>query len=158
MMRIVHVLREDLPEILALQHLAFRSEAEMLGCETIPPLMQTLADLEAEFDAGTILKTVSNDGALVGSVRSSLDGGTLRIGKLMVHPDYRGKGYGRQLLAAMEELCPCERFELFTSTASMKNLQLYRRMGYEPFREEALMPGVRLVHLFKVRKDKPDRG
>lgn len=149
MMRVVHAFVEDLPEILALQRLAFRSEADLLGCDTIPPLVQSLPDLVREFEAGMVLKAVSDEGVLAGSVRGCLDGDTLRIGKLMVHPDFQGRGLGRRLLTTMEEECPSERCELFTSVVSARNLELYGSMGYEPFRETELMPGVRLVYLAK---------
>ncbi|WAW00935.1 hypothetical protein NB644_08280 [Oxalobacter formigenes] len=45
-MRILKAQPEDLGIILALQYRAFRSEARLLGNERIPPLMQTLKDLE----------------------------------------------------------------------------------------------------------------
>lgn len=158
MMRIVHACEEDLPEILALQRLAFRSEADLLGCGTIPPMVQSLPDLVREFGEGTVLKAVSDESVLAGSVRGFRDGETLRIGKLMVHPGFQGRGLGRRLLAAMEEECPSCRYELFTSVASNRNLELYRSMGYEPFRETDLMPGVRLVYLAKMRNGSPGRG
>ena len=41
------------------------------------------------------------------------------------------------------------RRELFTSCKSVKNLALYRRQGYRPFREKEIFPGIRLVFLEK---------
>jgi hypothetical protein len=78
---------EDAPEILALQELAYRSEAELYDDWTIPPLTQTLSQIEAEFDTKVFLKAV-HAGRIVGSVRASLDGGTCHIGRLIVHPNY----------------------------------------------------------------------
>ena len=42
--------RNDLQQILDLQYIAYRSEAELLNDFRIPPLLQTLQELQAEFD------------------------------------------------------------------------------------------------------------
>lgn len=55
-LRILKAQPEDLGIILALQYRAFRSEARLLGNERIPPLMQTLKDLEKEYREGIVLK------------------------------------------------------------------------------------------------------
>ena len=57
-MKIVKADKTDLSEILALQHLAYRSEAELLGNFDIPPLKQTLSDLQAEYDKKIFLKAI----------------------------------------------------------------------------------------------------
>ena len=51
-------LETDLPEILALQKLAFQSEAEALNDWTIQPMTETLSEIHAEFNLGPILKAV----------------------------------------------------------------------------------------------------
>ncbi|WP_082790098.1 hypothetical protein [Paenibacillus sp. GM2] len=60
--------RSDLPSILKLQYEAYQSEAEIYG-EMIPPLKQTIGELEEEFDEGIILKAVVHE-EIVGSVRA----------------------------------------------------------------------------------------
>ena len=42
-----------------------------------------------------------------------------------------------------------DRYELFTGHLSERNIRLYRRLGYEKFREEAISPRLRLVYLEK---------
>ena len=49
----------------------------------------------------------------------------------------------------MGSIVPQARYELFTSTQSLRNLRLYERAGYRPFREEEPEPGLRLVFLEK---------
>lgn len=99
------------------------------------------------------LKAADTDGALVGSVRARVEQSRVYVGKLMVHPQRRGKGLGTRLLAALESamgsMVPQARYELFTSTQSLRNLRLYERAGYRPFREEEPEPGLRLVFLEK---------
>ncbi len=119
---------EDLPEILRLQQLAYQSEAALFGNQDIPPLKQTLDEVIEEYNNGIILKMVTENNIIIGSVRAKENNGTVYIGKLMVHPDYRGHGYGTKLLKEIERTFPRKRYELFTSTRSMDNIQLYNKI------------------------------
>lgn len=101
----------DLQEILKLQYLSYQSEAALFGSKDIPPLKQTLNEVIDEFNNGIILKMVI-DNEIIGSVRAKEQNGTVSIGKLMVHPDYRCKGYGSKLLAEIESYFPKKRYEL----------------------------------------------
>ena len=139
----------DAENILALQRLAYQSEARLNDDWSIPPLTQALSELEAEFAAKVFLKAVSGD-KIIGSVRGWLVSGTCLIGRLIVHPDYQGKGIGTLLMQSLEKAFPhAERFELFTGTRSIDNIRLYQRLGYQSFREEDLSPKVRLVFMEK---------
>ena len=53
---------DDAAEILALQKLAYRSEAELNQDFSIPPLTQTQAEIESEFTAKRFLKVCTADG------------------------------------------------------------------------------------------------
>ncbi|MGJ0118583.1 GNAT family N-acetyltransferase [Williamsia sp. MIQD14] len=70
---------------------------------------------------------------LIGAVRGRPVGDTWEIGRLMVAPDMAGQGLGRRLLEQIERAAPrtISRFELFTGARSVRNLDLYRRAGYE---------------------------
>ncbi len=124
---------KDLQEILYLQYLAYQSEAELFGSKDIPPLKQTLAEVIEEFNNGIILKFTDENGTIIGSVRATEKNGTVYIGKLMVHPDHRCKGYGTKLLSEIESCYPDRRYELFTSTRSVDNIRLYEKVGYKIF-------------------------
>lgn len=143
----------DAADILALQRLAYESEARLYGDWTIPPLTQTLEELRAEFDRLVILKAVAGpggDGPLLGSVRAGLDGGVCRIGRLIVRPEAQGRGLGTALLRAVEaHFPPSVRFSLFTGARSEGNLRLYQRLGYQPVREEVVSPALTLIFLEK---------
>ena len=128
--------KEDLEEILKLQYLAYQSEAKLFGNMDIPPLKQTIEEVYDEFQKGAILKAVGDGGVIIGSVRAFCDSGTVYIGKLMVHPSKQGQGIGTQLLLEMEKQYPNQRYELFTSTRSEKNIALYQKLGYKIFDEE----------------------
>ena len=148
-MTILPVTHPDLPAILSLQYLAYQSKAILLQNFSIPPLKQTLAELEAEFESGILLKAVE-DGEIIGSVRARCENGTLLIGKLIVHPAHQGKGIGTQLLHAIEQVSEAGRYELFTSSKSEKNIRLYERAGYRKFMKKQVSPDLSFVYLEKT--------
>ena len=153
-MKIKEAEKRNLREILELQYLAYQSEARLFDNNDIPPLKQTLQEVELEFDRGLFLKLVDENGKIIGSVRAFAEGGTLFIGKLMVHPDHQGLGLGAKLLKAVEEARPHNRYELFTSSKSKKNIQLYQRAGYKMFKEHDVSGDLKFVYLEKYRHEK----
>jgi ribosomal protein S18 acetylase RimI-like enzyme len=140
----------DLEEILKLQYLAYQSEAALFGTQDIPPLKQTIDEVRAEYDNGIILKLIDEDGRITGSVRAHEEDGTAYIGKLMVHPDYRRKGYGRMLLSEIEKYYPGRRYELFTSTRSVNNIRLYESVGYREFKREVIKGELEFIYMEKI--------
>ena len=148
-MIVVKAEKGDLSEILDLQYLAYQSEARLFDNQDIPPLKQTLADVENEYQKGIILKVLDEDQIIIGSVRAFNDSGTVYIGKLMVHPSKQGQGIGTQLLLEMEKQYPNQRYELFTSTRSEKNIALYQKLGYKIFNEEQITGELKFVYMEK---------
>ena len=139
----------DLQEILQLQYLAYQSEADLFGSRDIPPLKQTINEVVEEWSSGTILKMVDDNNAIIGSVRAQERDGTVYIGKLMVHPDHRHKGYGTRLLSEIEKCFPDKRYELFTSTRSSDNIRLYQKLGYSIFARKAVNDELEFVYMEK---------
>lgn len=139
----------DLHEILDLQYLAYQSEAELFNDHDIPPLKQTLQDVQAEYQNGVILKVSDADNVIIGSVRAHLIYGTVYIGKLIVHPQKQGQGIGTKLLSAIEKEYPNQRYELFTSTRSIRNIALYQRLGYNIFDQKKITEEMEFVYLEK---------
>ena len=142
--------KNDLQKILDLQYLAYQSEAKLFNDPSIPPLRQTLAEVESEFQKGVVLKAVDENNTIIGSVRAYCDNDTVYIGKLMVHPEKQGQGIGTQLLAAIEKEYQQQRYELFTSSKSKKNIELYKKSGYRIFREEQITDELKFVYLEKL--------
>lgn len=122
----------DLPEILHLQKKAFSEVALLMDKFDLPPLLQTLEDLSEEYKNNVILKYISADGKLVGSVRGYMDGNKVcHIGKLVVHPGYQNQGIGKALMYEIEKYFPaCRKFELFTGEETPNTLHLYKKLGY----------------------------
>lgn len=142
--------KNDLQQILDLQYLAYQSEAKLFNDPNIPPLRQTLADVESEYQKGVVLKAVDENNTIIGSVRAYYDNDTVYIGKLMVHPEKQGQGIGTQLLVAIENEYPQQRYELFTSSKSKKNIELYEKLGYKIFSEKQITDELKFVYLEKL--------
>ena len=147
--KIIRAERSDLQEILDLQYLAYQSEAALFRSKDIPPLKQTLDNLIEEYDKGIVLKAVTEEEIIIGSVRAYEDAGTVYIGKLMVHPDYRRQGYGSKLLSEIENRYTGKRYELFTSTRSEDNIRLYEKAGYTIFDQKPINEDLIFVFLEK---------
>lgn len=144
---------DDAEEILDLQKLAYRSEATIYNDWTIPPLIQTIAEMRSEFESMYFLKATNGD-KIVGSVRALHKDSTCHIGRLIVHPEFRKKGIGTSLMERVEGAFPhAERFELFTGSRSIENIHLYQRLGYRILREDDLSPSVRLVIMEKLHQN-----
>lgn len=148
-MKIEKAEKEDLQDILDLQYLAYQSEARLFHNMDIPPLKQTLEEVFHEYEKGIILKARNEEGKIMGSVRGYLEDGTVFIGKLMVHPEEQGKGIGTKLLLSIEKEFRGDRYELFTSTKSKRNIELYEKQGYKVFSERKITEELRFVYLEK---------
>ena len=149
-MKISKATKKDLPEIRNLQYLAFETEAKLFKNREDLPLKQTLEELAHELDSGVMLKMVTEDNTIIGSVRAISKDGTTRIGKLMVHPDCRNRGFGSQLMDEIENCFPKTRFELFTSTKSENNIILYQNRGYEIFDRKEINDELVFVYMQKM--------
>jgi ribosomal protein S18 acetylase RimI-like enzyme len=140
---------KDAEQILALQKLAYQSEARLYNDWTLPPLTQTIDSLCQEFADFAVLKAVCG-GRIVGSVRAKSDRGVCAIGRLVVHPDFQRRGIGSSLLKSIEDCFPrATKFKLFTGSRSQSNIRLYQRHGYAISRTEVLSPNVILTYLEK---------
>ena len=119
----------DAGEVLTVQRAAFVSEAAIYGSVDMPPLTQTLAELEAELRSESGF-TARVDGRLVGAIRYVEKDDLLLIGRIAITPDMQGEGIGRRLLEAAEQASHAPVAELFTGSLSEANLRLYTSCGY----------------------------
>jgi ech hydrogenase subunit C len=168
--------KSNAAEILALQKVAYQSEAEIYGDDSLPALQQTLEELEHDFDRapnreaslpglrGTaenlqddsdrvvFLKAVVN-GKIIGSIRGYAIGDTAYPSRMMVHPYFRKRGIGRRLLDEIEAAFPqATRFETKTGHRSKRNLFQLVQRGYQTLKTEPFTPTITWVYLQKDRK------
>ena len=149
-LEITRASQEDAEIILHLQMHAYLSEAEIYNDYSIPPLIQTLKEIKQQFSQQVFLNALE-EGEIVGSVRAYLKRGTAYIGRLMVKPDFQNKGIGSRLMQAIEEhFRMADRYELFTSQRSARNLYLYGKLGYREFKRVPVDDLIILVFLDNI--------
>jgi ribosomal protein S18 acetylase RimI-like enzyme len=143
---------EDAGEILALQKLAFTSEAKRYNDYAIAPLTQTLAEIRTDFKQYVFLKA-SKNGVIIGSVKGQQEQESCYIGRLVVHPDFENQGIGTRLMQAIEtEFKQAKRYELFTGHRSERNLYLYDKLGYKIIKSEPANDNLTIVYMEKLNK------
>jgi GNAT superfamily N-acetyltransferase len=112
------------------------------------------ADLERQTFLKAMVDTRMGDcpcSSIAGSVRAYLSEGTCFVGRLIVHPELQNQGIGTRLMNEIEHLFShAARFELFTGHLSERNLYLYNKLGYRPFKRERITDALTLVYLEKV--------
>jgi ribosomal protein S18 acetylase RimI-like enzyme len=149
MKNIIRALPEDAPTLLVLQKLAYRSEAELYDDFTIPPLTQSLTEMRRDITSKVFLK-VPVKTKILGSVRAYQIGSTCFIERLIVHPDYQGKGIGTALMKQIESCFgQVQRFELFTGHKSDRNIHFYQRLEYKIFKSQKINNNLSFVFMEK---------
>ena len=144
--------KSDLKEILDLQKEAYVSEAKIYNDFSIPPLTETIEEIEESFKNHVFLK-ISLEGEILGSVRAFETNGVCQIGRLIVKQTHQNQGFGKRLLNEIESKFPeSEKFELFTGEKSTKNLYLYQKCGYKVVRQQKVSQSLTLIFLNKNNK------
>ncbi|WCK57144.1 GNAT family N-acetyltransferase (plasmid) [Aneurinibacillus sp. Ricciae_BoGa-3] len=139
----------DAKELLALQKITYKSEADIYNDETIEPLMQTFRSMQRDIRQKAVFKAV-DERMIVGSIRAYLIAGTCYIEKLFVYPDRQNQGIAKQLLRKIEIFFhPAPRYELFTGNQSQKNILLYEKHGFKIFKTEVIDSTLSLVFMEK---------
>jgi GNAT superfamily N-acetyltransferase len=149
-MKISRASRNDLQKILDLQKIAFIKEARLYNNYNIQPLTQTMEELKAEYKSKVILKA-ETDSRIIGSVRADVNESDCWVNKLMVHPDYQGRGTGKALLLEIERYFPqVKKFRLGTGARSKNNIRLYERAGYKVVKYGKFHDGIEAVFMEKT--------
>ena len=148
MVTITKATAADAEDIIALQKLAYQSEAKLYNDYSLPPLTQTLESLQGEFENSIILKAVLA-GKIIGSVRGRVESTVCKVGRLIVHPEFQRQGIGSRLLLQLENHFTGVKFELFTGSKSLGNIRLYQRHGYCVSGNQSVSEGLSLIFLTK---------
>ncbi len=125
---------DDAGELLTLRRAAFVTEAQQYGDPHIPPLTQTLGELQADLQADGVITLGGWYGnRLVGSIRVLIEGSKATLGRFAVAPDLQGQGFGTQMLMAILPFLPdgIEEVWVFTGRDSVQNIALYAKHGYK---------------------------
>lgn len=144
--------REEAGEVLTLQRAAFLSEARAYATTEIPPLLESLDELqgalESSFSLGSFLGA-----RLVGALRLRTDGTVGWISRVAVAPDQQGRGIASNLLDAIEASAPAtvREFRLVAGSKSTQNLSMYEHRGFRELERVIDEVGIELVVMRKDR-------
>jgi len=142
---------EDVPELLELQRKAFGPQCVELGYEDAPPMTETLEQAYEDFAKCTTLKVQNDAGRIIGSIRGSVTDGSLYMGRLMVLPEYRQQGIGKQLFREIQQILPHNRAWLCTCKQVPAPYEFYLREGFKSYKEETVGPGLMWVYMEIVK-------
>ncbi len=114
--------------LIEIQQKAYRIEAALIEFDGIPALTETADNLRA---AQEIFDGYFVENNLAGVVSYALEGQTLDIGRLVVHPDYFRRGIASALLNHIEQVEPtASRIIVTTGARNTPACNLYLRHGY----------------------------
>lgn len=133
----------DVGELLTLTHACWLREGIVNQRLDIPAQHETLGSLTESLREWTTY-VARVDGRMVASVRGRVDisggGGDTDwdIGRLMVAPDLRGRGFGRALLDFIQQAAPAAvtSYSLLTGINSEDNQRMYRKAGFRLVRRD----------------------
>lgn len=142
--RVERACREDLAQLLAVQHEAFGRVAQEAGVplDHMPPARESLGELEQLYDGGMAFFVARDTSdSIVGTVRGALVDHSVEVGRLGVTATALRRGVARALMRALEDAFPsAERFELFTGADAAGPIALYESLGYSIFATETMGP------------------
>jgi ribosomal protein S18 acetylase RimI-like enzyme len=134
-------------ELLELQRRAYQVEAVLIGSDEIPPLRETLAELQA---SGETFLGMRLSGALVGAISWRSDGETIDLHRLVVDPAHFRTGVGSALIRCAVGAVPGARQAVVqTGAANEPALALYRREGFAETEQLEPLPGLRVTRFTK---------
>lgn len=88
----------DVDWVLKLQYLCYQVEARRYDVWDLGALTQSAVGLAEEVTGGGVLVVRTAGGEVMGSVRTTTDGGIAHVGRLVVHPRVQRRGIGTRLL------------------------------------------------------------
>jgi ribosomal protein S18 acetylase RimI-like enzyme len=134
-----------LAAVVALQRASYAVEAELIGAPSLPPLVETPAQLRASGE--TFLGATEGD-RLLGAVAYKRDGDTVDIHRLVVDPGAFRRGIATALLDALEAReAGAARWSVGTGAANLPARALYERRGFAAAEERIVPGGVKWVRM-----------
>ncbi|WP_282939835.1 GNAT family N-acetyltransferase [Paenibacillus sp. RC67] len=135
-------------ELLMLQQLSYRVEAERIGFDEIPPLFdspKTIRESGEQF-----FGYYDEQQQLAGAVAVKQSSKELIICRLMVHPSFFRRGIATQLLHYTEQFAmPGMMIKVSTGTKNDPAVLLYTKHGYEAGQVLEIAPNVTLTVFYK---------
>jgi ribosomal protein S18 acetylase RimI-like enzyme len=138
-------------EVLELQRLSYRVEANLIGSDVIPGLHENLEQLQ---NCGETFYGFFAAQSLCGAISFKLEQQTLDIHRLVVHPDHLRKGIARSLLEFVLKLeLKAKRCIVQTGTLNLPAIGLYQKLGFTELERREVIPGLWISVFERVIKD-----
>lgn len=137
---------QEAHEIAGLVNAAYAKYIERIGQKPAP----MLADYEALVAQGVVY-VLPGDSELRAALVMMPDDEGMFLENIAVHPDFQGRGLGRELMAFVERLAREQGLagvHLYTNEAMTENLAFYPRLGYQEIGRRA-EDGYRRVFFLK---------
>jgi ribosomal protein S18 acetylase RimI-like enzyme len=134
--------------VLELQRRSYAVEARLIGSGRIPPLHESLEELQAcgETSLGAYV-----DPRLAAVVSWKFDGATIDLHRLAVDPDHFRRGLGAALVrAALRSEPEARRAIAQTGGANEPAKQLYRAEGFAEVGDREVLPGLWVTQFERI--------
>jgi ribosomal protein S18 acetylase RimI-like enzyme len=126
--------------VLDVQRHSYEVEARLIGSDRIPPLHESLEELQA---CGETFLGAYLEGSLAAVISWRFDGATIDLHRLAVLPDFFRRGIGAALLrAALRSEPEARRAIAQTGAANEPGKQLYRGEGFAELGDREVLPGL----------------
>ncbi len=134
-------------QILELQRLSYRIEADLIGSDAIPALHETLEQLE---NCDETFYGFFEEQILCAAISFKLEQQTLDIHRMMVHPNHFRQGIAKGLLEFILNLeHDATRCIVQTGSLNTPAIALYERLGFNKLNEREVIPGLKVTTLEK---------
>ena len=134
-------------EVLDLQKKSYKIEAELIGTDEIPPLIETFEQLQ---ECGETFIGCYIEGRLAGAVSFKKEEEVIDIHRMMVHPDYFRRGIAQKLIAQLEQI-GCPEMIVSTGAANTPAVKLYQKLGFERKNDSVVGNGLVIANFKKER-------
>lgn len=138
--------RRTAERVLEIQRAAYAMEAALVGFDSIPPLHESLEELQVQ--PLEWLGAVE-DGLVVGAMAITGEGRACDIDRLVVDPAWHRRGIGRRLVAAVTHHVVVT---VSTGRDNTPAVRLYESLGFRRVGETEVEPGFRTLQ-FERRND-----
>ena len=121
----------DLEAILEIQMRAFIVYTDLIAAEQIPPLNESIAEVQEDLQRKTILVACRGE-KIVASVRYQINLGVCVFERLSVDPIYQKQGIGQELVFKVESLASTQAHKIYLETGLLAAdlIRFYSSLGY----------------------------
>lgn len=134
-------------EVLDLQRISYRMEAELIGTNDIPPLKESLEQLQ---ECGETFIGYYLENRLAGAVSYKREAGTVDLHRVMVHPDFFRRGIAARLITHIESMEQAiAKVIVSTGAANLPAVGLYEKLGFQRIEDSQVGNGLVIANFIK---------